>query len=84
VSKVGTATASAPPHLEVIGLRRTESEVIVTELLTLVPKSKFIVVSHDARNMTGYELRLRKLRLSNLSPDAFIDFIRADDEEIGV
>ena len=64
------------PDLVVIGLRRTESDATIATLLPLMPKAKFIVISHDARTVIGYELRLTKTGLSDLSPDAFFDFIR--------
>jgi hypothetical protein len=68
------------PELVVIGLHRTESEAMITKLLPLLPKAKFILFSYDARIVTGYELRLIKTELSNLSPDALIAFIRPDNE----
>jgi hypothetical protein len=63
------------PDLVVIGLRRTDSDALVTTLLTLFPKTKFIVFSYDARTVIGYELRVSRTQLSNLSPDNVIDFI---------
>ena len=82
VAQLGTRHALAlrlqqlRPDLVLIGLRRTESDLLITTLLALLPKAKFIVFSHDARTVIGYELRLTKTGLSDLSPDAFFDFIR--------
>jgi hypothetical protein len=64
------------PDLVVMGSRRSESDAMITTLLALLPKSKFIVFSHDARTVIGYELQLTKTGLSDLSPDTFFDFIR--------
>ena len=72
------------PDLVVIGLRRTETDIIVTKLLVLLPKAKFIVFSHDARVVLGYELRVRKIQLSNSSPDQVIDFICSESDWIRV
>lgn len=72
------------PDLVVIGLRRTESDIILTTLLLLLSKAKFIVFSHDARTVTGYELRFIKTGLSDLSPDAFMAFICPDNAKIGI
>jgi hypothetical protein len=72
------------PDLVIIGLRRAEPDIIVTTLLAVSPKAKFIVFSHDARTVVGYELCLTKTGLSNLSPDTVIDFIRPDKDKIGI
>jgi hypothetical protein len=72
------------PDIVVIGLRRSESDAAVITLLTLLPKVKFIVFSHDAGSVTGYELRVMKTELSNLSPDQFVAFMRPDNEKTGI
>jgi hypothetical protein len=68
------------PDLVVIGLRRSETPDIVTELLASLPKTKFIAVLHDGR-ITGYELQLKQTSLSDLSPGALIDFITSARED---
>jgi hypothetical protein len=82
VAELGTRRALARrlpelrPDLVVIGLHRRESDGIVTTLLMQLPKAKFIVFSADARTVIGYELRLHKAALSEMSPDGFIGFMR--------
>jgi DNA-binding NarL/FixJ family response regulator len=68
------------PDLVVIGLHRSESIDAVTELLESLPKTKFIAVLPNGR-ITGYELQLRQTHLSDLSPEALIDFISSGYEE---
>jgi DNA-binding NarL/FixJ family response regulator len=88
VAELGTRRALARrlpelrPDLVVIGLHRRESDGIVTTLLMQLPKAKFIVFSADARTVIGYELRLHKAALSELSPDGFIGFMRPDGAHI--
>lgn len=65
------------PRLVIIGLRADETDAVIHALLLDLPGSKFIALSHDGRSVMGYELRLSRIRLSSLSPDAFIDFIGA-------
>jgi hypothetical protein len=71
------------PDLVVIGLRRAESDAVVTALLDRLPKAKFVVFSHDGRNVVGYELRVKKFHLSDFSPDALMDFVGSRDWRIG-
>ena len=84
VAELGTRQALARrlpalrPDLVVIGLRHSESDNIVTTLLMRMPKAKFIVFSADGRTVIGYELRLNKAALCELSPDGFIGFVRPD------
>ena len=63
------------PHLVVIGLREGETDAAIRALLRHLPSSKFIALSNDGRDITGYELRLSRINLADLSPQAFIDFI---------
>jgi len=50
--------------------------------LMQLPKAKFIVFSADTRTVIGYELRLHKAALSEMSPDGFIGFMRPDGTRI--
>jgi hypothetical protein len=68
------------PDLVVIGLRRSETDNTITELLVSLPRTKFVAVSHDAR-ITGYELQLRQTPLSDSSPEALIRFIQSGKGE---
>jgi hypothetical protein len=70
------------PDLVVIGLYRRETDNIVTTLLMQLPKAKFIAFSADGRSVIGYELRLHKAALSEMSPDGFIGFMRPDGTHI--
>ena len=63
------------PHLVIIGLRQGETDAAIRALLLRVPSSKFIALSDDGRSITGYELRLSRISLADLSPEAFIEFI---------
>jgi len=63
------------PDLVIIGLRRAETDAIVTTLLALLPRARFVVFAPDGRRVTGYRLRLTKTELSDASPDAFIGFV---------
>ena len=69
------------PGLVVIGIEHNENDAEVRALLRRLPTSKFIAVGSDGR-MVGYELCLRRSRLSELSPDGLIGFIRAAPVEI--
>lgn len=71
-------------HLVVIGLRENETDAIVRALLTQLPTAKFIAVSPDGRSVVGYELRRNRIKLSNLSLEGLIDFIRAAEIDIDV
>ncbi len=62
------------PDLVVIGLRRNEGEAVVLRLLELTPRAKVVAVTHDGRNILGFELQRR--RFSDLSPHDLLDFIR--------
>ena len=89
IAELGTRQALARrlpalrPDLVIIGLHPGESGNIVTTLLMRLPKAKFIVFSADGRTVIGYELRLHKAALSELSPDGFIDFVRPDNKTTG-
>jgi hypothetical protein len=71
------------PDLVIIGLRRSETAAVITTLLMLLPKTKFLAFSEDGRSIVGYELRLCRTRLSDSSPEALIRFIHQGEEEIG-
>jgi hypothetical protein len=64
------------PQLVIIGLHESETEALISVLLTRLPGSKFIVLSHDGRSIAGYERRLNRTPLPNLSPEGLFDFIR--------
>jgi hypothetical protein len=89
VAELGTRRALARrlpelrPDLVVIGLHRRETDDIVETLLMLLPKAKFIAFSADGRTVIGYELRLYKAALSEMSPDGFIGFICPGNQQIG-
>ena len=65
------------PQLVIIGLRQNETAALIRALLTQLPGSKFIALSHDGRSIAGYELRLNRTPLSDRSPEGVIDFIGA-------
>ena len=65
------------PALVIIGMRASEADVPILDLLLKLPACKFIVLSHDGRSMTGYQLRLKFLDLARRSgPDQLVGFIR--------
>ena len=64
-------------QLVIIGLHRHETEALIRALLARLPGSKFIALAHDGRSIAGYELRLNRTTLSDLSPEGLIDFIGA-------
>lgn len=66
------------PRLVVIGLQENETEALIHGLLTRLPASRFIVLSHDGRSIAGYDSRRSRTALSDLSPEGLIDFIGAD------
>ena len=78
---VGRRLAALLPTLVVIGLKHGERDDAVRALVQRLPMSKFIAVDGDGR-VIGYELCLRRTRLSELSPDELIGFIRAAPVEI--
>lgn len=65
------------PHLVIIGLHKDETDRVIRALLMHLPSSKFITLSDDGRKIVGHELRHSQIELSTLSPEGFIDFIRA-------
>jgi hypothetical protein len=65
------------PQIVVIGLHENETEAPIRALLTQLPGSKLIALSHDGRSIAGYELRLDRTPLTDLSPEGLIDFIAA-------
>jgi hypothetical protein len=66
---------SISPDLVVIGLRGNEASTVVLPMLRLLPTAKFIAFSSDLRQAFGYELRTHGTSLTDLSPEALIDFI---------
>ena len=72
------------PDLVVVGLRRSETGAVITALLPLLPKTKFIVLSQNGHCIVGYQLRFTRTRLADLSPEAFIRFIQPDKEEVDI
>jgi AmiR/NasT family two-component response regulator len=63
------------PDLVIIGLRDDETDTFIRSLLLALPNSKMIAILADGRSMAGYELRVRRVALSDLSPAALVDFI---------
>ena len=63
------------PRLVIIGLHEGETDALVQTLLTELPSSKIIALSHDGRSITGYAMRTSRVPLSDLSPDELINFI---------
>jgi DNA-binding NarL/FixJ family response regulator len=68
---------SLRPGLIIIGLKSGDSETLIASLLRDHPASKFIVLAHDGRSMTGIELKPHHTDLTELSPGALHDFILA-------
>jgi hypothetical protein len=64
------------PDLVVIGVDRPDLEKDLRALLRRRPTCRIIAVGPGGR-MTGYDLRVRRSELSDLSPDELIAFIRA-------
>jgi DNA-binding NarL/FixJ family response regulator len=68
--------AELRPELVVIGMRANETDVVVRDLLAVVPKARFIAFSADGRSANGFELRLYGADLTNLPPGELVDFMR--------
>jgi hypothetical protein len=69
------------PDLVVVGLRRGEPDAVIHRLIMVVPATKFIAFSGDGSTALGFELRLYQTDLGEVSPDAFMDFIRSSAGE---
>jgi DNA-binding NarL/FixJ family response regulator len=65
------------PDLVIIGLRRSESIVLIHTLLLRVPAAKFIALSSDGRSAFGFELRLYQTNLGDASPDRLSEFVKS-------
>jgi DNA-binding NarL/FixJ family response regulator len=63
------------PDLVIIGLRRSESTVLIHSLLLRVPAAKFITLSSDGRSALGFELRLYQTDLGDASADRLSEFV---------
>jgi DNA-binding NarL/FixJ family response regulator len=61
--------------LVIIGLRRSESVVLIHSLLLRVPAAKFIALSSDGRSALGFELRLYQTDLGDTSADRLSEFV---------
>jgi len=73
--------AALHPGLVIIGIEESERDDDVRTLLQRLPTSKFIAVGSNGR-IVGYELCLRRSKLSELSPEGLIGFICAAPVEI--
>ena len=72
------------PRLVIIGLREGETDAAIRALILRLPSSKFIALSDDGRSIMGYELRLSRIGLADLSPEAFVDFIGVAATDVDV
>jgi hypothetical protein len=63
------------PDLVIIGLRENETDALIRSLLLELPSSRLIAILPDGRSMVGYELGVRQIELSDLSPLELINFI---------
>jgi len=70
------------PRLVVIGLRGDETDRLIRTLLMQLPSSKFVALSPDGRSIVGYELRVSRVTLSDLSPQEVIGFIGAEAADV--
>jgi hypothetical protein len=64
------------PGLVITGMQAGEADLPMRDLLLELPACKFIVLSHDGRSVTGYQLRLNRTSLADLGPDQLVGFIR--------
>jgi hypothetical protein len=72
--------AALRPALIVIGVEDADPDAEVRSLIRRLPASRFIAIASDGR-MTGYELRVRRTDLSDLSPDGLIGFIQGSSQD---
>ena len=64
------------PDIVVLGLGRDETDVEIDRLLAAMPTTKFIVLSSEGRKAVGYELRMHRTTLPDVSPAGLIDLLR--------
>ncbi|MGO9428646.1 hypothetical protein [Rhodoblastus sp.] len=75
VRAIARRLATLRPALIVIGVEDAERDDKVRALLGRLPAARVIAVASDGR-MTGYELCVRRTKLSELSTEGLIAFIR--------
>lgn len=64
------------PDLVVIGLRGSEDDAVIRNLLAVVPTAKIIAFPASGRAARGFELRLYHTELGEAPPEGLVDFIR--------
>jgi hypothetical protein len=74
---IETQLTAVSPDLILYGLQNGESDNIARPLLALLPSSKIIVFSSDARNAYVYAMRPNREALVDFSPRALVRAILA-------